>query len=81
VEYTKKTKIHAKIGLFTRHCLFLHSPQEVLIFRETLRAHIECGYVRAKKTIGFFYIWKCVFSIKGAYAHGSLNELPYNRIV
>jgi hypothetical protein len=40
----KIKKNDAKIRLFTRHCLsFLHGPQKLSVYYETVSEHIEYG--------------------------------------
>jgi hypothetical protein len=42
VAYVKNTKIGAKISLFMKFFfVFLHSPQKILVFHESVHAHIE----------------------------------------
>jgi hypothetical protein len=48
VAYVKMTKFGTKISLFATCFLsFLHSPQKMSVFHETIHEHIECGYIHA----------------------------------
>jgi hypothetical protein len=44
-----------KIRLFVKKLSFLHPPQEISFFRETVRTRMDCRDLHAKKFIGFFW--------------------------
>jgi hypothetical protein len=58
-----------KIRLFVRHILsFLHRPEKISDFCETVRTHIHCQDVYAKFILELFDNQKYVFEGEGAYA-------------
>jgi hypothetical protein len=51
----KKTKIGAKNKAFDMNFfVFLHRPAKVSVCGETLKTHLDCGYVNAKFLVIFF---------------------------
>jgi hypothetical protein len=58
----KKIKFGTKNKAFhTTIFIFLHRPQNVLVFGETLQTCLDCEFVNAKILVNFFDIPKYVF--------------------
>jgi hypothetical protein len=55
VAYVKRINIGAKISLFTKPILSLHSPQKCQFFDETVRAHILYEDIHANFFSYFLY--------------------------
>jgi hypothetical protein len=55
VVYVKKTKFSAKNKAFDMtNFVFLHRPQKVSVYDETLQTHLDCAYVNAEFFVIFF---------------------------
>jgi hypothetical protein len=70
----KKIKFDAKnkafhISIF----VFLHRPQNISIFGETLQTRLDCEYVNEKKLVNFFLHSKLYFLDRGSVCIQELN--------
>jgi hypothetical protein len=75
VACVKNIKVDAKNKAFHLTILvFLHRPQNVSIFGETLQTRLDCEYVNAKFLVNFFDISKYVSWVEGAYVPRSQIE-------